>query len=115
MAAAPDTAISATPTPASKVKIVPAVPSIPMGLGSSGGPELASMGANELPVIQQAIPVSAAQATIRQRRDGSEPVGNSSTTNTVSAGAIIQVQPDQRPKASVDLKSWRNRLKIPAV
>ena len=61
----------------------PAGPVTPAGFRIDGL-NVMIVGANALPSAHPARPAPAAQATGRQRREGSSPVGNSSTTNTHS-------------------------------
>ena len=53
------------------------------------------VGANAQPRTHPARPAPAAQATGRQRREGSCPVGNSSTTNTHSPKPSKYRKPSQ--------------------
>jgi hypothetical protein len=59
-----------------------------MGFGTDGLTVM-RVGANAQPWAHPASPTPAAQATTRQRREGSRPVGNSSTTNTHSPMAAL--------------------------
>src|SRR6266571_1829810 len=96
MAASPVAAISAPPAPPSTSKTCPAGPATPMGLRTGGGPE-ASVGAKALPRTHAAMAAAAAHATGRQRREGSEPVGKSSRTNTTNPMPAKYIQPSQGP------------------
>src|SRR6266536_2304169 len=100
MAASPVAAISAAPAPPSTAKTCPAGPATPMGLRTGGGPE-ASVGAKALPRTHAAMAAAAAHATGRQRREGSEPVGKSSRTNTTNPMPKKYIQPSQLPQARV--------------
>ena len=106
-------AIRTVPPIAMTLKMSPAGPVTPTGLGVD---ELSVMivGANALPSTQAARPAPAAQATGRQRREGRCPVGNSSTTNTHSPMPSSQSQPSQLAKVSAQGKRASNTQKDPA-
>src|SRR5579862_1450671 len=112
MAARPVAAISPSPLAAMTLKMSPAGPVTPTGFGGEGLSERI-VGANALPSTHPARPAPAAQAAGRQRREGSFPVGNSSTTNTHSPRATNQVQPSQLARVNVWGKCDRNMAKIP--
>ena len=94
------------------VRIFPGVPVTPTGFGIGESAEMI-LGANALPRTQPARPAPAAQATGRQRRDGSLPAGNSSTTNTHRPRPTSQVQPSQLPRIRVRGKCISIRPKPP--
>ena len=87
----------------------PAGPATPMGLRTSGGPEVMSIGARALPRAHAAIAAAAAHATGRQRREGSEPVGKSSRTKTTNPTPRKNIQLDQLPQARVRGNCNRSR------
>src|SRR5215470_5976536 len=101
MAARPVIAISSPPAPARKLKMCPAGAATPMGLRTRGGPEVRRRGANALPEAHAVRPAAAAQATGRQRRDGSDPVGKSSRTNTTNPTPRKKIQLVQLPQERV--------------
>jgi hypothetical protein len=70
------------------------------------------VGANAQPSTHPARPAPAAQATGRQRREGSLPVGNSSTTTAHSPKPSKYRKPSQVGRVSVRGKCARNTLKI---
>src|SRR6266480_4911446 len=96
MAARPATTSSGPPTPPRKVKTRPAGSATPRGLGE---PLEMDMGAKLLPRAHATMAMPAAHATGRQRRDGSEPVGKSSKTNTTNPTPKKNSQPSQPPQA----------------
>ena len=58
-------------------------------------------GAKVLPSAHATMPAAAAHATGRQRREGSEPVGKSSSTNTANPRPRPNSQPNQSPQTRV--------------
>src|SRR5215469_2906110 len=101
MAAKPVAAISTTPARAKTSKTWPAGPATPIGLGE---PLAKDTGAKVLPKAHAAMPTPVIHATGRQRREGSEPVGKSSRTNTANPRPTKNIQPIQLPQARV----WGN-------
>src|SRR5438034_10353000 len=94
------------PAPARTSKTRPAGPGTPRGLGE---PLEKDTGAKVLPRAHATMPAPAAHATGRQRREGSEPVGKSSSTNTVNATPRKNSQPNQWPQVRV----WGKRSSNP--
>ncbi len=97
MAARPVVKISSMPARVRTLKTLPAGPETPMGLGKP--PEGAR--AKVLPRAHATIAMPAAHATGRQRREGSEPVGKSSSTNTTNPMPKPNSQPTQLPQVRV--------------
>jgi hypothetical protein len=107
MPARPAAAISTTPATAMALKRSPADPARPTGFRIFAL-AVKMVGENALPRAHPARPAPAAQATDRQRREGSFPVGNSSTTNTHSPKPSRYRKPSQLARVSVRGKRTRN-------
>ena len=85
----------------------PAGPVAPTGFRVAGL-TVTIVGANAQPSTHPARPAPAAQATGRQRREGSFPVGNSSTTTAHSPKPSKYRKPSQVARVSVRGKCARN-------
>jgi len=88
----------------------PADPVAPTGFRVAGL-IVTIVGANAHPSTHPATPAQAAQATGRQRREGSVPVGNSSTTSTHSPKPSRYRKPSQEARVTIRGKCARNTLK----
>src|SRR5712664_2817500 len=96
MAARPAATSSGPLTPPRKAKTRPAGPATPKGLGE---PLETDTGAKLLPRAHATMAMPTAHATGRRRREGSEPVGKSSRTNTTNPKPKKNSQPPQLPQA----------------
>ena len=104
------TTISRAPPAARILKTSPAGPVAPIGFGVAGLVVMI-VGANAQPSTHPATPAPAAQATGRQRREGSVPVGKSSTTSTDSPKPSRYRKPSQEARVTVRGKCARNTPK----